>query len=220
MKNNLSALIRNVMVTLIAMSSLNAVADDTISNQQNHKILIVYFSQPENVSLDGVDAVSGASLLRKNQHILGATQYIAQLIEKKVDGELYRIEPTRAYPLDHKPLVDMAAREKKEGVRPSIKSSIPDLEQYDTVFIGYPIWWYKMPMIFYSFLEENDFSSKRIIPFSTHGGSRLSGTLREISILQPNVQVETEAFTISRDDVADNSTPEKVDEWLDDLGFK
>lgn len=220
MKNYLSALMRKVMFSLVAMSTLNAVADDTISNQQNHKVLIAYFSQPENVSLDGVDALSGASLLRKNQHILGATQYIAQLIEQKTGGELYRIEPTRPYPLDHKPLVDLAAQEKKEGVRPGIKSSLPDLGQYDTVFIGYPIWWYQMPMILYTFLEDNDFSGKRIIPFSTHGGSRLSGTLREISRLQPDAQVETEAFTISRNDVADNSTPEEVYEWLDDLGFK
>ena len=217
MKITMSALIRLVLVTCFTVSSVNLFADDSVNNSQPHKNLVVYFSQPEDVSLEGVDAVSGASLLRKNQQNLGATQYIAQIIEQKVGADLYRIEPTQPYPRDHRPLVDLADQEKRDKVRPAIKQPLPNLEQYDTVFIGYPIWWYQMPMILYSFLEENDFSGKKVIPFSTHGGSRLSGTVREIRRLQPNANVEMDAFSISRDDVADSDTPDEVYEWLDDV---
>ncbi|PWI33421.1 flavodoxin [Vibrio albus] len=220
MKNSMPALMRLVLFTCITTSSIKVAADDSTTPKEPHKNLVVYFSQPEDVSLDGVDAVSGASLLRKNQQNLGATQYIAKLIEQKVGADIYPIEPAQPYPRDHKPLVDFAQQEKRNRVRPAIKHPLPDLEQYDTVFIGYPIWWYQMPMILYTFLEENDFSGKKVIPFSTHGGSRLSGTVREIIALQPNAHVETDAFSISRDDVADSSTPEEVYEWLDDIEVK
>lgn len=220
MKMTMSGLARQALFTLLAVSSVTATADDNINKDQPHKILVAYFSQPEDVSLDGVDAVSGASLLQKNQQMLGSTQYIAQLIQQKVGADLYRIEPTQPYPDDHRPLVDLAEQEKRNNARPAFKQPLPNLEQYDTVFIGYPIWWYQMPMILYSFLEENDFSGKRVIPFSTHGGSRLSGTVREISRLQPKANVETDAFTISRDDVADNSTSDEVYEWLEEIHVK
>ncbi len=220
MNNILSALSYLVLVTFFMSTTFSVVADDTVNNAQPHKNLVVYFSQPEDVALDGVDAVSGASLLRKNHHVLGATQYIAQLIEQKVAADLHRIEPLQPYPVDHKPLIDLADQEKRNQIRPAIQSVLPDLKQYDTVFIGYPIWWYQMPMILYTFLEQNDFSGKRVIPFSTHGGSRLSGTVREIVRLQPNADVETDAFTISRDDVADSDTPEEVYDWLDDIDVK
>ncbi|MFB9134485.1 flavodoxin [Vibrio olivae] len=220
MTNTMSALIRLMLLAFVATSSAKAIADDGSSKAQPHNILVVYFSQPEDVSLDGVDAVSGASVLQKNQQRLGATQYIAHLIKEKVDADLYRIEPEQPYPRVHGPLVDFAEQEKKNNARPEIKESLPNLEQYDIVFVGYPIWWYRMPMILYTFWEENDFSGKTIIPFSTHGGSRLSGSVREIRKLQPNAHVVTDAFTISRDDVADSSTPDEVYEWLEEIKVK
>lgn len=220
MTNTMSALIRLVLFAFVATSSVKVIADDGSNKAQSHNILVVYFSQPEDVSLDGIDAVSGASVLQKNQQRLGATQYIAQLIKEKVGADLYRIEPEQPYPRVHEPLVDFAEQEKKDNVRPAIKESLPNLEQYDTVFVGYPIWWYRMPMILYTFWEENDFSGKTIVPFSTHGGSRLSGSVREIRKLQPNAHVVTDAFTISRDDVADSSTPDEVYEWLDEIKVK
>ncbi|PLW76597.1 flavodoxin [Cohaesibacter celericrescens] len=218
---NFRSLNAKVLVSLMALFSLlPAYADDNNSGSRQNKILVAYFSQPEDVSLDGVDAVSGASLLKKNQQIFGATQYIAQLIGDELGTDLYRIEPTRAYPRAHEPLVDLASKEKGDRIRPAIQRPIPDLDQYDTIFVGYPIWWYQMPMILYTFLEENDFSGKKIIPFSTHGGSRLSGTVQAIQSLQPNADVETDAFSISRDDVAKNSTEDILVNWLNDISVE
>jgi flavodoxin len=221
MKTTISGLMRFALAISLSAFGLHAFAN--VEGEDNVKVnrtLVIYFSQPEDVSLEGVDAVSGASVLEKNQQRLGSTEYIAKLITQKIGADIYRIESVTPYPRDHKPLVDFAEQEKRDQARPAFKPTLPSLEQYDTVFLGYPIWWYQMPMILYSFLEDTDFSGKQLIPFSTHGGSRLSGTVREIVRLQPNADVETDAFTISRDDVADSDTPEEVYDWLDAIDVK
>lgn len=178
------------------------------------KILIVFFSQPEQVALEGVDAISGASVLLKNHQMLGNTEYIAHLIQQQTQGQLFRIETSRPYPLDHDPLVEYADQELKQQARPALKTPLTDLERYDTVFIGYPIWWYKMPMPLYSFLEQYDLAGKRIIPFSTHGGSRFSGSIAEIARLQPHAKVVTDGLTLARNDVAREQTQAQVSRWL------
>ncbi|MFZ1871770.1 MAG: flavodoxin [Chania sp.] len=196
----------------LAVSSLSVMAQAADSNAR--RILIVYFSQPEAVKLDGVDGVSGASILQKNGVILGSTQYVAQIIQKETGGDLFRIETVKPYPRQHEPLLKYAEQEVKDGVRPELKEKIPNLADYDQVFVGYPIWWYKMPMVMYSFFEQHDFSGKTLIPFTTHGGSRFSDSLREIKRLQPNAQLVTQGFAISRDDVTDDDTPTEILNWL------
>lgn len=121
------------------------------------------------------------------------------------------------YPLQHDPLLQYAEKEQKENARPAMKAKIESLNNYDTVFIGYPIWWYKMPMVLYSFLEQHDLRGKTIIPFTTHGGSRFSDSLSEIARLQPNAKLITQGLTISRNDVTDDETVTDVTNWLDKL---
>ena len=86
------------------------------------RTLVVYFSQPEQVELKGVDAVSGASLLVKNHQRLGNTQYIAQLIQQQIQADLFRIETSQPYPLDHDPLVKYAEQERRQDARPALKT--------------------------------------------------------------------------------------------------
>ncbi|MBB6054684.1 flavodoxin [Tolumonas osonensis] len=198
---------------LMTIFSFHAIAD-----QNNKKrTLVVYFSQPEDVKLDGVDGNSGASLLSKNNQLLGSTQYIAQLIQQQTDGELFRIETVNTYPSQHEPLIRYAEKEKQDNVRPALKSKINNLADYDTVFIGYPIWWYQMPMALYSFLEQHNLQGKTIIPFTTHGGSHFSGSIQEIQRLQPGASVITDGLAISRNDVTDDDIESEVKDWLNDL---
>ena len=77
------------------------------------------------------------------------------------------------YPLDHDPLVEQAAQEQAENARPKLASSLDNLEQYDTVLLGYPNWWGDLPMPLYTFLEEYDLSGKTVIPFCTLASSDL-----------------------------------------------
>lgn len=192
-------------------SSSNAVTEAVQNNTDNENILIAYFSVPENVDTDGIDANSGASIVVKNKDVLGNMQYMAMTIQEAIGGELFRIETKEKYPLEHETLVNQAKEEQNEEVRPELATHIENVEQYDMIFLGYPNWWGDMPQPLYTFLEEYDFSGKTIIPFNSHGGSGFSNTIEEIKKLQPNATVKDDGLSISRNDVADSE--QEITDW-------
>ncbi len=192
-------------------SSSNAVTEAVQNNTDNENILIAYFSVPENVDTDGIDANSGASIVVKNKDVLGNMQYMAMTIQEAIGGELFRIETKKKYPLEHETLVNQAKEEQNEEVRPELATHIENVEQYDIIFLGYPNWWGDMPQPLYTFLEEYDFSGKTIIPFNSHGGSGFSNTIEEIKKLQPNATVKDDGLSISRNDVADSE--QEITDW-------
>lgn len=180
-------------------------------------ILIAYFSLPEDVDTSGVDAIAGASVVVRDGEKMGNTEYVAKLIQETIGGDLFRIETTEAYPLEHEPLVDQAAEEQDEEARPELASHVENFEQYETILLGYPNWWSDMPMPVYSFLEEYDFGAKTIIPFVTHGGSGASRTFETISRLQPGALMRDDALVLSRNEVADSEAD--VISWAEGLGI-
>lgn len=192
-------------------SSSNAVTETVQNNTDNENILIAYFSVPENVDTDGIDANSGASIVVKNKEVLGNMQYMAMTIQEAIGGELFRIETTEEYSLEHETLVNQAKEEQNEDARPELATHIENVEQYDIIFLGYPNWWGDMPQPLYTFLEEYDFSGKTIIPFNSHGGSGFSNTIEEIKKLQPNATVRDDGLSISRNDVADSE--QEIADW-------
>ena len=192
-------------------SSSNAVTEAVQNNTDNENILIAYFSVPENVDTDGIDANSGASIVVKNKDVLGNMQYMAMTIQEAIGGELFRIETKEKYPLEHETLVNQAKEEQNEEVRPELATHIENVEQYDIIFLGYPNWWGDMPQPLYTFLEGYDFSGKTIIPFNSHGGSGFSNTIEEIKKLQPNATVKDDGLSISRNDVADSE--QEITDW-------
>ena len=196
-------------------SSSNAVTEAVQNNTDNENILIAYFSVPENVDTDGIDANSGASIVVKNKDVLGNMQYMAMTIREAIGGELFRIETKEKYPLEHETLVNQAKEEQNEEVRPELATHIENVEQYDMIFLGYPNWWGDMPQPLYTFLEEYDFSGKTIIPFNSHGGSGFSNTIEEIKKLQPNATVRDDGLSISRNDVADSE--QEITDWAKGL---
>lgn len=193
-------------------SSSNAVTEAVQNNTDNENILIAYFSVPENVDTDGIDANSGASIVVKNKDVLGNMQYMAMTIQEAIGGELFRIETTEEYPLEHETLVNQAKEEQNEDARPELATHIENVEQYDIIFLGYPNWWGDMPQPLYTFLEEYDFSGKTIIPFNSHGGSGFSNTIEEIKKLQPNATVRDDGLSISRNDVAESE--QEIADWV------
>lgn len=180
-------------------------------------ILIAYFTMPEDVDPAGADAVAGASIVVRDGEILGNVEYMARTIQQAVGGDLLRIETVEEYPLEHEALVDFAAEEQEAGARPALATQIENLEQYDTIFLGYPNWWGDMPQALYTFLESYDLSGKTIIPFCPHGGSGFSRTQSTIAELQPNATVREDGLTLSRNDVADSA--EQVTAWAQGLGL-
>ena len=181
------------------------------------RVLIAYFSVPEAVDTSGTDAIAGASIVVKENNTLGNVEYTAETIQETVGGDLLRIETAQKYPLDHDPLVEQAAKEQDEEARPELATHIEDLDKYDTIILGYPIWWSDIPQPLYTFLEEYDFSGKTIIPFTVHGGSGLAGTPDTIAQLQPNATISSNILSISRDDVA--SSAGEIISWAKSLGI-
>lgn len=120
-------------------------------------------------------------------------------------------------PADGRELIDYAAEEQDENARPELTSQIENLDQYDTIFVGYPNWWADMPMVMYSFFEEYDFSGKTIIPFNVHNGSRFSGTIETIQELEPDAEVVEDGFTINERDVPDAAGD--VADWIEEIGY-
>ena len=134
-------------------------------------------------------------------------------------ADLFSIQTSVDYPGDIDELIDYASSEQEEDVRPELTSHIENLDDYDTVFIGYPLWWYDLPQVMYSFFDEYDFSGKTLIPFDVHNGSRLSDTVETIQELEPDARVITDGFTISQSTVAEEteSVAEEVSSWLQGL---
>lgn len=129
---------------------------------ETKKVLVAFFSRTgENYAVGHIEK--------------GNTHIIAEMIAEERGGTLFRIEPAAPYPDNYKKCIEMAKQELNAKARPAIQGDI-DIEEYDTVFIGYPNWWADMPMPVYTFVEKHDWMGKTVIPFCTHEGSGLSGT--------------------------------------------
>ena len=178
------------------------------------KVLVVYFSVPET---DGVDASSGASRVIKDGKLQGNTEYVASVISETTGSDLFEIKTVRTYPGSHKALIDAAKVEIDNNARPKLATHIENLKDYDVVFVGFPNWWYDMPMPLYTFFDEYDFSGKTVIPFCTHGGSRFSGAIKTIRELEPQATV-LDGYSVARERVANSE--EGILKWLEKIGMK
>ena len=110
----------------------------------------------------------------------GETAKLAKTIAGVVDGDLFEIVPAVPYTAADLDWMDKGSRSTTEmnddNSRPAIAGKVADMAQYDTVFVGFPIWWYQAPRIIETFLESYDFAGKTVIPFATSGGSGMGKT--------------------------------------------
>ena len=140
------------------------------------KILIAYYSRK------GQNYVNGSI---KNL-AKGNTEIVAEFIQKAVGGELFEIDTVKNYPADYTECTEVAKVEIQQKARPELKKYLASVDEYDKIFLGYPIWWSVPPMAVSTFMEKYNFSGKKIIPFATHEGSGLGGSvsyLKKIYIL-------------------------------------
>ena len=171
------------------------------------KILVVYFSRTgEQYTVGVIDE--------------GNTAIVAKMIAEKTGADLFEILPETDYPYTYADLTDVAKKEQNEKARPAIKDELPDLSQYDTIFIGAPVWWGDWPMIMYTFFENADLAGKNLVPFSTHEGSGLSGFDRKLASAVPDATVLTgQAFRGNDCQNRKDSVSDAVDKWLSGLGI-
>lgn len=116
----------------------------------------------------------------------GNTRGIAQEIASQTGAELFEITPVHPYSTNYNTVLDEAQRDQNEQARPQLASHVENMDEYDTIILGYPNWWASIPMPIASFLEEYDFSGKTIIPFCSHGGGRFGQSLTAIAKLAPD----------------------------------
>jgi len=177
------------------------------TDSDGKNILVAYFSRAdENYNVGTIDK--------------GNTQIVAEYIADEVGADSFHIETVTPYPADYDDCCDVAKQELADKARPEIHGGVENMEQYDIVFLGYPIWWGDMPMAVYTFMDSYDFSDKVVIPFNTHEGSGESGTYSAIGSYLPNAQVlDGMAIQGKTAQEFNSDTQQSVRDWLDGLGF-
>lgn len=149
-----------LVFALFAGLALPAAGVNAAERSKKKKMLIVYFSAT------------------------GTTKGAAKKIKKATGGKLYEIQAAQPYTdedLGYSNDDCRANKEQKDGnVRPEIKGKVKDIRKYDVIYVGYPIWWNKEPMIIRTFLESYNLKGKKIVPFCTSGGSGISGSMKGI----------------------------------------
>ena len=142
-------------------------SEDAAGKPTASKTLVAYFSRAdENYDVGVVEK--------------GNTEIIAEMIADEVGADTFRIQTVAAYPESYDECTAIAKQEREQGARPELSSTIANFDDYDEIYLGYPIWYGDMPMVVYTFLESYNFAGKTIIPFCTHGGSGLAGTVGSI----------------------------------------
>ena len=165
------------------------------------KILIAYYSRK------GQNYVNGAI---KNLS-KGNTEVVAAMIQKLTSGELFEIDTVKDYPADYTECTHVAKVEIQQKARPELKRYLASLDNYDKIFLGYPIWWSICPMAVSTFLERYDFSGKKIFPFATHEGSGLGGSVNYIKKICPKAEV-MDGLAIHGSEA--NQASAQIERWL------
>ena len=175
------------------------------NNMNTHKVLVAYFSRVGEQY--GVGSISE-----------GNTAIVAKIIAEKTGGDLFEIKVVNDnYPKGYTELTEYAKKELQQGARPEIIGKVDDFSQYDTVFIGFPVWWGDKPVPVYTFMESYNFNGKNIVPFCTHEGSGFCGTQ---GMDKTGAKVLKGLAMYGHVAQNDKAQAEKlVSDWLKDLGY-
>ena len=184
------------------------------SNAQESGVLVAYFSWADNAVIEGeVDAVASPSVTAP-----GNVQQLAQWVSERTGGDLFSIQVTEPYSSDWDACLERANQERAEDARPELTASVEQLERYDTVFLGYPNWWYGVPMALLSFLEENDLSDKQVYLFCSHGTGGLASSVEQIDEALPDSTALSEnIFDVYEEDAS--SSQQDILAWLEELRY-
>lgn len=180
----------------------NKTSNSTATSNRKSSV-VVYFSR--------TGEQYGVGVIEK-----GNTAIVADMIVEQTGSDSFEILPKNDnYPMTYSELTDVAKEEQDQNARPEIKDTLQNFDQYDTIYLGYPIWWGDLPMICYTFLESYDFSGKTIIPFCTHAGSGNAGTQSKIQSAAPNATVKDVLAIAGTDTQNDpDGVRTTVTEWL------
>ena len=173
------------------------------SMESKGKILIVFFSHAgENYGVGNVK--------------VGNTKLVADQIQKLTGGDEFEIVAEKSYDMTYDALTKLAKKEAENNKKPAFKGEVNDMDQYETIFIGGPVWWGTYPQVMFTFFDKYDLNGKTIIPFTTHEGSGLGNVVNDLKKLYPNATFK-EAMSIYGHETHNNLS--KVDKWLKRLNY-
>ena len=156
------------------------------SDDEYSKVLVIYFSHT------------------------GTTRGVSKYLHEVVGGDLIEIEPVNPYPEGYSDALDPAKKEQQENARPEIANMIEHFDSYETIYLGYPIWWGTTPMIINTLLETYDFSGKTVVPYATSGGTGIDKSIKDIRNEIPDADIKDGLLVKSNDDIIP---------WLQELGL-
>lgn len=192
---------KTIITVLLAVLTAGTACGQN-KNNMNQKALIVFFSHAgENYSVGNIN--------------VGNTRIVADYISEITGADQFEIIAEKNYDMPYMDLIKVAQDEAKAGELPAYKGDV-DIAPYDIIFIGGPIWWGTYPQVMFTFFKDHDLSGKTVIPFTTHEGSGLASTVRDVKKVWPKATVK-DGFAIYGHEV--RSGKAKVEKWLKGLGW-
>ena len=179
--------------------------DKQTSNDQTNmkKSIVIFFSHAgDNYAVGNIEVGNTKIVADYISEIAGADQF--EIVTHKYDGMAYT------------PLIKLAQDEANRGELPPYEGAAPDLTQYDTVFIGGPVWWGTYPQVMFTLFKDINLDGKTVIPFTTHEGSGLASCVSDVKKAFPKAKVTGE-FSIYGHEVRTGRA--KVEKWLKGLGY-
>jgi len=157
----------------------------------------------------------GSNILIAYFSFSGNTATVANQIQELTEGDLFEIKTVEPYP-EYNETLDIAQQEQKDNARPQLSASVENMDNYDVIFVGYPIWWSSAPMAVFTFLEEYNLTGKTVIPFCTHDGSQLGRSVTDITAVLPGSTI-LDALAVRGSSAVDAKTDVKA--WIVGLGI-
>ena len=182
-------------------------------SEEQSNILVAYFSWADNAILaEDVDAVASPSVIAP-----GNVQQLAGWVQEETGADLFSIRVTEPYPSDWDDCLARANQERGDNARPELVENVEDLSQYDTIFLGYPNWWYGVPMALLTFLESNDFSGKQVYLFCSHGTGGLANRVEIITEAIPDAEISDNIFDCYEEEAPSSQTD--IQNWVAELAY-
>ena len=183
------------------------------SGQRGGNILVAYFSWADNAVLaDDVDGVSSSSVTPP-----GNVQQLAGWVQEETGGSLFSIQVTDPYPSGWDECLARANQERRDNARPELVAQVENLDQYDTVFLGYPNWWDDVPMAVLTFLEQNDLSGKQVYLFCSHGTGGLARNVERITEAAAGASISGNIFDCYEREAS--ASQADIQAWVRELGY-
>jgi flavodoxin len=179
---------RTILTAPAALSLMSGATQAQSAAQPTGKILVAYFTRS------------------------GNTRVIAGTVQRALRTDLFEIRPAQPYPADYEENVEQARQERDRGFEPPMAEPVPGFANYETVFLGFPIWGETTPPIIRSFLRAHDATGKTLRPFITHGGYGLGNSLAVLADHAPAAHME-KPFSLEADQ--ERRTLNEVKGWLE-----